>query len=130
LRLLALRDVGVRLQDHGLELALALMERPPAGHHDPASVTPPMDELALPPTPVTQLGHDLLERAGEVGAQDDVGDAAHRLLPGPPIELLGGPVPEEDGAAELPDQDGLLRRVQQRSLLPDREQLPLERLGQ
>ena len=118
--LLALGDVVVRLENRRGPAGRATPQGPATGHHDRCPVASRVKELAFPSPGPRQLGHDIGERGREDGPHPGVGHRADRLRLRPPVELLGAAVPVGDDVLLVPDEDGVVRQVEQRRLIPER----------
>ena len=116
---LALGDVVVRLEDRRGLAGCPAPQGPSTGHHDRRPVAPRVHELAFPASGARQLGHDLGERGGEDGLHAGMGHRADRLRLRPPVELLRAAIPVGDDVLLVPDEDGVVRQVEQRGLIPE-----------
>ena len=115
--LLAAANVSVDADDRAWLAAGVKLERPAAGHHNRRAVSASVFELAIPAPATYQLSVDIREMNWEPRLQNRLWSAAQHLGLLPAIQFLGATVPEQDRARlQLPDEDGVMRQVEQLSL--------------
>ena len=84
-----------------------------------------MDELPLPAARAEQLRLDHFEQCGEDGLRELVRHGADRVLPRPPVEFLGTAIPVGNDVAHVAHEHGVVRQIEEVSLLPQRLFSPL-----
>src|ERR1700760_1791904 len=76
-----------------------------------------MYELTFPASGTQDLSLDLFERRRKDGLEQIIGNFPERLLRRPTVQFLGGTVPIPEYALHIPNQDAVMREVQQVRLL-------------
>src|SRR5580693_1173638 len=123
---LPLGNVIVRLQDRNGPPLLVSPQRPSAGYCHLGSVGPGLLEFAVPTPGAQQLRVNLLDRRRKYGAQKLVSALADRVLRRPSVQLLSSPIPVSDDVAHITDENGVVREIQQTSLLSSFRYFDLE----
>src|SRR6478672_4750035 len=114
---LAVADVigGGQYRDR-LSSAVAL-KRPAARDHDRRTVGAGLLNLPVPAVVPQQLGVDDSERYWELRLQELVSVLSDCLVRRPPEQLFGSPIPVGNDVVHVPDEDAVVREVEQARLL-------------
>src|SRR3977135_3607438 len=114
---LALGVAVVRFEGGYSVAAPVGLQGPAARHHDLCTVPLRMGEFPLPPAGAEQLRIDFCQRLGEARLQDLVTGFVDRLLAVPSVESLGTAIPVGDGVGHIPNENRVMREVEEARLL-------------
>src|SRR5262249_4182386 len=114
---LVLSDIAVNFQNRGGRSVLVASQRLAACHDNGFPLTCDMCQLTFPFSLLLESNINRLPRNGEPGLQKLVAESADGFLRGPAVGLLRSRVPECDSAFGIAHDNGIVRQVQQLSLV-------------
>ncbi|MEZ0043045.1 hypothetical protein ABIA42_001924 [Bradyrhizobium sp. USDA 327] len=110
------RDVGVRFKHANGFAEMVVLQGPAGIDREYGTVLRALLNPAFPSPGIEQGGLDDFPPVGIAGSQKLVGDLPECLVGGPAVGLFRSLVPEIDHAGAIPDEDHVMREVEQASL--------------